>query len=374
MGHLGIGKADVFRALAHRLDQNPTGAPMNETLMQILHIMYSEPEAQIGSTFPQGFTTSDKIAKASGLPEATVHAHLESMANKGLIIDVPRKGKSLYMLSPLVIGFFEYTFMRVTDQLPMHDLAHLFEQYHLERGVSESFFGAETKMFQTWPYESTLPDAAVETEVMPYEKASAMIRDAGGGSLTMCYCRHQAWHRGTACDAPLQDVCTSLGTASEFLVRRGFARPATVDELLRVLEQTEKLGLVHLADNVQNRPAYLCHCCGCCCGALRVLNEQGIPSVHPSNYIPVIDAARCTGCGACVDACHVHALALIDSEPGAKTRRQAMVLTERCIGCGACIQRCSRRAMTLHRRTHLHIPPKDKREQLSRIAKEKGQS
>jgi hypothetical protein len=57
MGHLGAGKTDVFRALAERLDRNPVGAPLNETLMRIVHIMYNEQEAAVGSKFPQGFTT-----------------------------------------------------------------------------------------------------------------------------------------------------------------------------------------------------------------------------------------------------------------------------------------------------------------------------
>lgn len=68
----------------------------------------------------------------------------------------------------------------------------------------------------------------VETEILTYEKASDMIRDAGGGSLTMCYCRHQAQHLGRNCIAPIEDVCTSLGGAAEWLIRRGFARPASV--------------------------------------------------------------------------------------------------------------------------------------------------
>lgn len=293
------------------------------------------------------------------------------MADKGLIIDIPRKDRTLYTLAPLVIGFFEYTFMRVTDKLPLRDLAELFEQYHHEKGVAEEFFGAATKMFQTWAYESLMP-ADVETEVLSYEKASAMIRDAGGGSLTMCYCRHQALHRGKACGAPVNDVCTSLGAASEWLVRRGFARPASVDELLRVLERTEQLGLVHLADNVQRNPAYICHCCGCCCGVLRMINEHGVHSVHASNFIPRIDETRCVGCGECVPRCHVHALKVVEGGPDNGRNGRAAVNANRCLGCGACVRGCPEEAITLERRGITRVPPRDKREQLRRIAREKG--
>lgn len=362
MGHLGTSKNEVYRILAERLNSNPVGAPLTETLMRILHIMYTEQEAAIGSKFPLGFITIDKLAQLTGLTAGDLEKHLANMAAKGLVMDIPRKGRVLYSLSPLVIGFFEYTFMRVTDQLPLAELAELFERYHHERGVAEEFFGADTKLFQTWAFESAMPEEFT-TEVLDFEKASAMIRDAGKGSLTMCYCRHQAQHRGTACSAPIEDVCTSLGVTAEWLISKGFARPASADELLRVLDRTEKLGLIHLADNVKNNPAFICHCCGCCCGALRSINEHGVAAVQPSNFIASIDTEKCSGCGICAGRCHIHALTV---------DRAATVETGRCLGCGVCIQACPQGAITLERRRTIHLPPKDKTEQMLRIARERG--
>ncbi|MBS3898963.1 MAG: 4Fe-4S dicluster domain-containing protein [Dethiobacter sp.] len=367
MGHLGIQKEEVYKALAKRLNENPVGAVPNETLMQILSIMYTEKEAALGAAFPAGFTTTDKLSQTTGLSVAELLRLLEQMAGKGLVLDIPRHDTVYYQLSPLVIGFFEYTFMRASTNLPLKELAELFERYHQENGVVNEFFGAETKMFQTWAYESLLP-TDLETEVLTYEKASEMIRDAGGGSLTMCYCRHQAMHLGTACKAPIEDVCMSLGSASEWLIRHGFARPASTDELLAVLEQTEELGLVHLADNVQKKPAYICHCCGCCCGLLRSINKHETPSVHPSNFLPVINQAACTGCGACLERCHVNALQLTESAG----ETHAELLSANCLGCGACIGGCRQSAIKLTRRSSLYLPPKDKREQMANIAREKG--
>jgi ferredoxin len=363
MGHLGTSKNEIFRALAERLNSNPVGAPKSETLMRILHIMYTEQEAAIGTTFPLGFVTLDKLAALTSLPPDVLATHLANMAGKGLVMDIPRKDRVLYSLSPLVIGFFEYTFMRVTDTLPMAELAELFERYHNEQGVAEAFFGADTKLFQTWAYESAIP-GEISTEVLDFEKASAMIRDAGKGSLTMCYCRHQAQHRGTACSAPVNDVCTSLGVVAEWLISKGFARPASADELLRVLDRTEKLGLVHLADHVQNKPAFICHCCGCCCGALRSINEHGVAAVQPSNFLAAIDADKCCGCGLCLQRCHIGALACDTAT--------AAVKPERCLGCGVCTTACPQEAISLVRRRTIHVPPKDKTEQMLRIARERG--
>jgi Fe-S-cluster-containing hydrogenase component 2 len=45
-----------------------------------------------------------------------------------------------------------------------------------------------------------------------------------------------------------------------------------------------------------------------------------------------VDVARCTGCGACVEACPVGAMALVDGK--------ARVDKEACTGCEACVVTC----------------------------------
>lgn len=366
VGHMTIAKKKVFEKLVQRLDQNPVGVVINETLFSILHIMYTEAEAEIGSKFPLRPSSFESIAEQMEMPEKELITLLDDMANKGLVIDIPRGNTVFYMLTPLVIGFFEYTFMRVTDKLPQKELAQLFDEYHHANGVPEKFFGADTKLFQTLAYEDLMPDD-VETEVLSYERASDIISQSGGGALSMCYCRHQAKHLGTNCDAPIEDVCTSLGGAADWLIRRGFARPAGVDELLGVLEKTEKLGLVHLGDNVQNKPAYICHCCGCCCGVLRSINEHDIEAVHPSNFIPKVDSDKCIGCGICAERCHINAVSIRDEA----SEEVAVVDNERCIGCGVCIAGCENDAIHLERRLDIYVPPNNKKEQMARIIKER---
>ncbi len=48
--------------------------------------------------------------------------------------------------------------------------------------------------------------------------------------------------------------------------------------------------------------------------------------------IPVVDAARCTHCGHCVEVCQYHALAIIGP--------QVLVFPELCHGCGNCTRQC----------------------------------
>ncbi|MDA8335485.1 MAG: 4Fe-4S dicluster domain-containing protein [Peptococcaceae bacterium] len=369
MGHLINAKEEVYRALAERLNRNPVGAPGSEVLMEILHRLYTETEAMVGAKFPLVPLPAARIADLTGMRQEDVTAVLDGMAQKGLVLDLPRRDEVYYMLAPVVIGFFEYTFMRVREDLDMKELAELFERYFHNDEVKKEFAGGETTFFQTLVYESLIP-AVVETEVLEYERASAIIRQSGGGALTMCACRHKASHLGKACDAPL-DVCTSLGGAADWLLRRGLARPATVDDLLRTLDRTEKLGLVHMGDNVLNNPTYICHCCGCCCVVLKSVREYGKGSTHPSNFIPEVDREGCVGCGTCADTCHIDAISMMDDSGRGETPQ---VNKDLCLGCGVCAAACPSGALSMARRAVLHVPPENKKEQFLRFARERGKA
>jgi formate hydrogenlyase subunit 6/NADH:ubiquinone oxidoreductase subunit I len=367
MGHLVNDKDQVYRLLAERLDKNPVGAPINETLMAILYRLYTESEALVGSKLPLVPMSLEKIAKITGTEQNQLAIILESMAEKGLVLDIPRKDTTYYMMVPMVVGFFEYTFMRVQDQVKLKDLAVLFERYFNDQEVRDEFIGKDTKIMRTLVYESLLP-VAVETEVLTYEKASEIIRQSGGGAISICSCRHKASHLGRACGAPLE-VCTSLGSAAEWVIRRGFGKPATVDELLQVLDQTEKLGLVHNCDNVLNKPTYICHCCGCCCVILEGIKETGKSATQPSNFIPDLNLETCIGCGTCAERCHIDAINMQSAESGAEI---PAVNKQICIGCGVCSSACPTGALTMSRRSDLYVPPANAKEYFTRIAMEKG--
>ena len=367
MGHLTHDKDEVYRLLAERLSRSPEGVIINETLMAILHRLYTESEAAVGSKFSLLPMTLEQIVGITGISADQLKVILDGMANKGLILDIPRKNTFYYMLAPMVLGFFEYTFMRVRDDINMKDLAELFQTYFNNKEVRAEISGIDTKMMRTLVYESLIP-VALETEVLTYERASEIIRQSGGGAISICPCRHKATHLGKACGAPLE-VCTSLGSAAEWVIRRGMGKPATVDDLLRVLDETEKLGLVHNCDNVLNEPAYICHCCGCCCVILTGIKEFGISATHPSNFIPSLETETCLGCGTCADSCHIRAIIMHNEGNGTEA---PIVNKEICIGCGVCVSTCPNDALKMIRRPVLHVPPENRKEKLLRFAREKG--
>jgi Pyruvate/2-oxoacid:ferredoxin oxidoreductase delta subunit len=366
MGHIINAKEEVYQVLAERLSKTPEGALINEEFMNLLHRLYTESEALVGGKFPSIPIPLNRIANFTGLEETELKVILDDMSNKGLVIDIPRRNSFYYMLAPMVVGFFEYTFMRVRDQADLKELAELFEKYFQSDGVTREIFGIDTKVMRSLIYENVIP-VAVETEVLEYEKASEIIRQSGGGSISLCACRHEASHRGKACDAPME-VCMTFGGAAEWIIRKGMGKAATVEDLLHVLAETRRLGLVHLCDNILNQPTYICSCCGCCCHVLRSINEQGVFGAHPSNFIPAVELDNCLNCGVCADKCQIGAITMTKQ----KNELEIPVInTEHCLGCGVCTYACPNDTLYMFRRSVLHVPPKNYREKMQRMTEEK---
>lgn len=366
MGHLVNAKDELYHALAERLDKTPEGVVINEELLGILRSLYTESEAMVGSKLPLTPVSLKQISTLTGFNEDELKITLDEMSMKGLIIDIPRKGECYYIMTPVVVGFFEYTFMRTGNKVQLKELAELFENYFESNGVYKQIAGKDTKMMRNLVYESLIP-VAVETEVLDYEKAEEIIREAGGGSLSVCQCRHQAAHLGTACDAP-EEVCMSFGGAAKWLISKGLARPATTEELLKILKETQEYGLVHLCDNVLDKPTYICSCCSCCCHMLRGIKEHEASTVQPSNFIPSLEIESCVSCGICADKCPINAITMTDQGNG---KEVPVVDSELCIGCGVCASFCPTDSLTMSRREVLYVPPKNIKEKLKRLTTER---
>jgi Fe-S-cluster-containing hydrogenase component 2 len=157
----------------------------------------------------------------------------------------------------------------------------------------------------------------------------------------------------------------SLGVASDFLVEQGFARRASVSELLDTLKKAEDYGLVHVGDNVQDQTTFICNCCGCCCGFLEGITRHHLKhAVTTTNYLARLNTEECNGCEECVSHCQIKAI---------KTEGDYPVVDEEfCLGCGVCAHFCPSGAMKLVEREKKVIPPKTYKELMIRLMKEKG--
>ena len=94
---------------------------------------------------------------------------------KDMTVDIWDGREYLYMVSPIVIGFFEFTMMRTGPDLPMARWAELFQSYMFgEKDFLEANFGSgqRVSVMRALPHEEALGE---HVEILDYEKASSLI-------------------------------------------------------------------------------------------------------------------------------------------------------------------------------------------------------
>ncbi len=372
MGHLA-NPDRTYHLLQQRLDRNLTGAPESPVFMQILRLLFSPEEADLARQVPTAFTPVSRLARRLDMDAAILDERLTAMAQRGLVLDVERGGRRYVTLSPVVIGFFEYTFMRTRDDLPMAELARLFEEYFTrDDRFARAVFSGDTQVGRSLVREEALP-AGDHVEVLDWERASYLVESAHAHAVSLCPCRHHRSHLDTACQRP-QRTCMTLNYGAETLVRSGLAEPITVAEAMAILGQCKDAGLAQTADNVQRNVSYICNCCGCCCGMMSAIRTHDIRhAIVSSNWISQIDLDRCNGCGRCAKACPTQAIDIVIGEPqGERRPRWAVREADLCLGCGVCTAACKHGAMAMVPREQRVFTPESTFDRVVAMAIERG--
>lgn len=369
MGH-HVGSKSSIVPLIDRLNKYPVGLPDSEKLREILALLFAENEAYIASRFPLEEATLDELSRATKITEQELLPQLERMCDKGLVMDLPYEGRTYYLLLPGLIGFFELTFMKSRVDLPKEKVARLMQEYLYENpqgGMAREFFDSKTPLTRALPYEDQIP---VSSTVTSYENAREIIKNADYRAVGLCYCRHKKHHLGEECakGAPMEDICISLGAGARFLVRRGFAKEQTADQLLEVLDRAKQLNLTHITDNIRNKPSFICNCCSCCCELLAGVQAGYHDGIAKAPFLVEVDEERCTSCGLCVTACNVAALSITEKKTPVESDDSI------CLGCGACISTCPQEALSLVARGEEYLPPRNRREMMKKRLLERGRA
>lgn len=378
MGHL-LGSKSSLVPLIDRLNRYPIGLVDSPRLREILSLLFDEREAAVASCFPLHEATLSELAELTVTPAAQLLPILESMADKGLVMDLPYGEQTYYLLVPGLIGFMEFTFMRrrarLTADVSMRELAQLMSDYLRENGrdgQAGEFFGSSTQLTRALVYREHVP---VESRITDYEDARRIIEQADFCAVTLCYCRHKKEHQGKSCrkGAPVEDICMVLGEGARFLVRRGFAREFDKSDMLAKLQQAHALGLTHVTDNVREQPSFVCNCCRCCCELMVGVQSGFDDGIAKTPFLAAVERERCDYCGECLKTCNVKCIGLADdARVGPRSGRYAQVDTKVCLGCGACIDACEHDAIQLVPRPDPTTPPKNKGHMFARILWEKG--
>jgi ferredoxin len=365
-----------YSSLVERLNQFPQGAPPSEALFGILKLLFSEREAELVAQLPLRPFTIARAARAWKLPETEAQKLLEALAGRSVLLDmVDPEGVTTYVLPPPMAGFFEFSMMRVRGDLDQKALAELFYQYlNVEEDFIRALFtGGETRLGRAFVQEPAVPPEH-SLQVLDYERASEVIRTASCIGVGTCYCRHKMAHLGKACDAPME-ICMTFNTCAESLTRHCTARRIEAEACLDLLQVAYERGLVQFGDNVRNRVAFICNCCGCCCEALIAVRRFAVlQPVHTTNFLPELREDTCNGCGKCVSACPVEALALVSANQASRPHQRKAKLDERvCLGCGVCVRACPQGSLKLAPRAERVFTPVDTAHRAVYMAIERGQ-
>jgi formate hydrogenlyase subunit 6/NADH:ubiquinone oxidoreductase subunit I len=348
-----------YDKLTERLNKFPQGAPPSETLEKILKIIIKDKEAELISQLPIKPFTVEKAAKVWNLSIGESEKVLNELASRAILVDVEKNGQSTYVLPPPMAGFFEFSMMRLRDDIDQKVLGELFYQYlNVEEDfVKNLFTDGDTQLGRTFVHEPVLSNENA-LHVLDYERASEVVKTASHRAVGMCYCRHKMEHMGTACDAPM-DICMTFNASAESLSKHGHAREIDVAEGLDLLQQAYDHNLVQFGENVRESVNFICNCCGCCCEAMLAAKRFAYENpIHTTNFLPEIKTENCTGCGKCVDVCPVEAMTLVSaSDPHKPKRKIAKLDADICLGCGVCVRSCSTDALSLKQREQRVITP-----------------
>ncbi len=344
----------TYERLVETLGKRGGAAPAIKCpeLYELLNELFTPEEAALASQMPMQPISAADLATETGRDRVEVEQLLDVMANKGLIISRDRHGVDLFTVQQMMPGIFEYQFMRGEVNDHCKRLAHLFDDF-LDV-VAKSF--SEGATLPLFPFARVIPveeEVTASVQIEPYDRVSHYIDTAEHVSVSTCYCRHHGDLLDQGCGKP-KEVCLTFGPAAKFNDKRGFGRLISKEEARRILDLSEKEGLVHCSTNTGRYIDFICNCCSCHCFILRSIKHSGMPSAAAtSGFIAMVSEEDCIGCEECVERCQMEALSM----HGDVVERDA----GRCIGCGICVSTCTTGAITMEPRDDRPVTPYDRK-------------
>ena len=351
---------DLYRKLQQHLDRMPVGFPATESGVEIriLKHLFTPRQAVVAlalSAIPEpAGAVHRRLKPAMSLDECT--EALNEMAAQGLLQRVPIGGVPHYGKLPFAVGMYERQVNRLTPEFERDSREYLLGAFR------EANFTRKTTQMRTVPVNKTIE---IERGVATYDDIREHVNSSSGPFAKMnCICRQGKDLLGEPCkQTKLRENCLMMSMAAEVMVEQGAARFISREEMLQLLDEADKEGLVLQPENTKS-PLFVCCCCGCCCGVLGAAKLFPRPADYFSaTYCATVDADTCDSCGTCQTRCQMDAILTDDG----RTR----VDEARCIGCALCVTTCPSGAMRLRKKELQKLPPDNTQALYVKLLKER---
>lgn len=380
MSEVDVEKLDAkYRKIANVL--NKAGEfpfPVSDTVVKILKRNIKPENLDFIMVFKRKISqTLDQLKSSSKLSEDEILKKSEELSKNGVMFNQPNsQGVMVFRILPIGRQF-DYGFMKRLELTEENkEFARLFDQLHKDIGqIFQNNYNAFIDTMNALPpIDRTVPvlersedgegisitlneniEVPVE-KILPTQDIKELIKKHDDIAVGYCFCRQHKEFLGEPCkQIEPTESCFTLGKSARHTSQNGFARMVSKNEALEILKKIEDAGLVHKAyhlhSDINKEEVAICNCCKCCCPNSRA--ESFVPVNNASNFLANINQEFCTGCGTCVEKCHMDAIELNDLD-------KAEADEVYCIGCGICASFCPENAITLveSKRVVSIVPPK----------------
>ena len=312
------------------------GPPIcDELIAFVQHLLTEEEAAVVRHMRPLVGKTAASLARAEHRPIDEIEPILDHLAfDIRCIACSGPDNRRKYSLVPITGGIFEmvlisYSMDTLTDW--HRRFIELFEALY-ETGYTLEYAHALPPMVRYMPVGKAL-DA--HPMALPSDRLGIVLDQFSLFGVGNCQCRMAMQSLGRGCGKPMLN-CLVMGQWAEKGIERGFLKSVSKEQALELKREAEAHGMVNWMMYVASTKGQSsCSCCGCCCHAMRAINEFNTPGfIAPPHFLPRFDLEKCSFCGKCGKVCPMGAIA-IDMQ--AKTHIHKL---ERCIGCGLCMLAC----------------------------------
>jgi ferredoxin len=318
--------------------------PNSERLLRIFRKLANADEARVLLELP---SEPPDMAGKLGFSEDKIRRMIRELTEKGMIITTAKGPRMVRDVTQ-----FHDANLASADKWVDTELLDLWKDFYEVEwfptmgNIPADAYVQYIRVVPAWTAIERSPEIA-PGELRKEENLKELVKSADSIAVVPCTCRRSM----RRCDAPLHN-CIVFNRGAEYAIGRGAGRQVSVDEVMAIFAESEKLGLVHTWPFFASpRLNEVCNCCSDCCGIFDAGLKFGTVDriLEKAHVRADVDQESCNGCQDCVERCFFEAIEMQKSPASKKLK--AVVKTDKCFGCGVCVLGCEVGAIAMKMRT-----------------------